>query len=296
MFSWLYFETSQDVSSPVQPSEHSTPFLFDHLGLCFWCCLCFLILCNKPRNPTSGTLCPFCTTFSCLNFPLVLLLIPCIEPRRLTAGISFFYLIISPVPCLFLTFLRSPLSNCTCTTHLCYTIFVFGTVLSFLWLSIFFVFFFCLLFVALWGLFLSSGSFTDTMPLLPLSLGGGTGLVFVFRTHCCKHRTHRAPSCTHSDVHKCVQSCTYSDIHDIHKCVQTKANHDDFKLLLKIFFLETVITIATLSGEIYPVDLMPWLQNIFYVKYDRIFFCLKTSCRLNDLVTKHLLWCKNITI
>ena len=238
--------------TPVQLPEQSNPFLFDHLGLCFLCCLCFIVLCNKLRHLTAGTLCPLCTTFSRLNFPFVLLLILCNNPRHLTAKICCFSLVISPVPLLFLLFFtQSSERMCLYHSTLFYSFF-FGKIISFVYpFPLFFVF--CLL---PFGDFFSL-LVPDIIPIFPLSLEGGTDLVFVFHTHRRTHRTHHALSYTHSDVHKCVQSSTHSDVRDIHKCVQTqKQTMTIFKLLVKISFLETVITTAKMSGRIDPVNSM----------------------------------------
>ena len=103
------------------------------------------------------------------------------------------------------------------------------------------------------GIILSSCSFPNIMPLFPLSLGGGSGFVFIFCTHGCIHGCGRTNGRTRG-VHKFV--------HGVHNCVhgQQKQTITVFKLLVMIFSLVTVIKSATMSGVIdyclrqYPVN------------------------------------------
>ena len=104
------------------------------------------------------------------------------------------------------------------------------------------------------------------MPLFSLSLGGGGGFV-------CTHQ------CTHSEAHKCVPSpsCTWNGVHTS-KCVHAqKQPLKVVKLLVKIFYLATVIT-TTMSGGIAITKNLKYNNGISTttnVKYNNIVFCLQ---------------------
>ena len=156
----------------------------------------------------------------------------------------------------YFSLLCHPLSKHTFT--ICSNFTNLGTVTS---TSVLFPYFLLSLFIALLGLFLFLGSFFAIMPS-PLSFGGGGVFVFVFCIHfSC---THCAPQ---SDVHICTRCCTHhtpqSDVHtgDVHtsECVYAQQQKQKqkqtlkvVKLLIKIFYLATVIKIltTTLCGRI----------------------------------------------
>ena len=169
----------------------------------------------------------------------------------------------------FFTFSLSchPLRNHACTIHFILTLLIFGTVMSILFPFLFtvtsFLFpcFLLSLSVTLLGLFLSLGSFFAIMPPFPLSFGGCGVFAFDFCTHCCIHRAPCSGICIHTG--KCVNE------------PKQKQTLKVVKLLVKIFYLATVMTAlsTTMSGGIAATNNVEYNTATNNVEYDTVVFC-----------------------
>ena len=110
-------------------------------------------------------------------------------------------------------FLRFPLSDCACTTHLCSTFFIFGTVLSFVCPFPFVFFFVCLSsFGFLFYLLDIFFPFFCIMSLFPPSLGGGSEFFCPYASYTSLY-TPYPYTCTHSSrVYIVVYCWEYFDL------------------------------------------------------------------------------------